>query len=1486
MTSTTKTITVVSDSLQSSAIGDSAVACTAVEHQGRSRGRGKPRRATKAAAKPQGASPPLSTAQVGGSQATPSTRASRRARRKDVATVSTDPEDAGACTTPSTALAASGVCASPVPSGVEAVTDASEFELCSPYESFIARRVKEGLEGLEPEKYNEQFISHVIGELPDPAATVRSYANFCPDMGLSFASCSQSKQRLGLRELPRSLNRPHGVLHDLRDHLLMQLFAYAVVNELDIFDAGGCRKRWLPVLGVFARLKLLLNIRLPRIWVNQPTLPNSPIYGTTQDQGYRRQDQHAEMEFPEVFLPGCGCIHTNRLCEHVYGQGQLVVAIDSAYYFPLAIGNASLPHLFTLSHHYRLAKGKLAQEMAWTTYDDGNLAVCLDQQFDVSYIHIPLPERHIQTPEYLSVATRMASGSPFGTLHAYSVLKWVNEKGIVVEADQPLGCVFTVQQNDQREGAAADFTISSNAVEVIETPACRVHIPQGAIASMLNFGGKRETEIDRAIWQSVNSCAAMDPSMAPAAVAYLKQHYADAIHDARAAVVGAQFRKTVMEVVLSVYVAIVLVMYTIFAERVQSPLLLPALVALGIVIFCAGRSKHTLGHGAPHSRPHPNILVGHQMYGQYWARRAYESFTGLFDTWYLRAYVACSAYSTYLRADLTAQKMYLPSIPNPCRGLLDAFFLCFTFCAVLAVCMLQTWEALFVCFVVIGLWSVAVQVSRCVGGLPSRWTSGEPMSLLHHAWRVFVPAPLVKFRWTKWIVDLATLVGNYACLAGGDDVASFTRHSADMSAVMAVSEAAGYSLTNSVNKYVQDDPDHAEFYSCFPVPMQSAKGFPISVMVMKIGRFLTRAHSSVRQLPEKYRLGRLRDLALCYKAYYGDVPIIRAFVDLWLRVTNTARRKTIPAHLRSEWVLRMERFCVRPESTPMCCDATLEWVTKQYGYQFTIDELLDFENAIRECPYPEDGVIHHPVASIIIKQDTELEVPVAPTRLWSYAAGALLEEAVALFLSTISGPLAPLFALAIGLLETALTSNYFLLAQHIIQALGYVYLGHTPVVLAHFAYNRFGVRNYYRSYSHYSPVDPDTGAPRGRLCLRGRPFQLPPLDSTFEMVVTRGCRTLMEIVPTADLTLEPVGEHHGRVLWGYVVTMRPPVANFATPTDLRVIDGIECEEHSHNAPAPQFIGPGCMDKFVSFTSRCAANGMRALLLRRALARPMPTPVGMQLQKLVIEICHPLRLALRDYHKLKWSMEERFDWWVNRPGVYPANRRVDFTRAFHTLLQQGSTMKKLHVSKTFNKTQLEVKEIPKPRGISALSDELSSLRGPTVQLVAKKVGKLLAPGVYKNLPECIHRVDLVWAKGANPVDLAEISAAVRGHFQHADCTDASAYDKNHWEPILRAADLAWDFYPPWVRRLLKDRQFVSKVMYPTDAEPIKVKSKFEASILTGEPDVSLKNTIIRFADDMLAHAAKDVGANQAPEARCLMFRAVDHEGRPCPLPPRI
>lgn len=1351
--------------------------------------------------------------------------------------------------------------------------------------TFLARRLREVDAGLRPDSYNEHRITEALGDLSDPLGTIMSYACFTPDRELSFSTCPQSKKRLGFHALPRMNDRAHGTLHDLRDHCLLQIFAYAVVNELDIFDAGGCHKRWLPVLGIFQRLNHRTPIFMPKIWVNQPPLPTSPIYGTTQDEAYRRQTSNAIADFPDAFLSGCTCTHTNRLCPHA-NYGYVVVAVDSAYYFPLAIGNAGIPHLFTISHHYRLAKGKLGREMQWTTYNDDTLAVCLDQQPDVMYIHSPLPERHIQTPEYLSVAINRGTYSPFGTIHAYAILQWKNEANIIVEADQPFGVVCSVHENDQREGAAADFTISSTAVEVIQTPGCPVYIPQGACASMLNFSGKKETEIDRAIWQSVNGCAAMDPSMAAAAAAYLKQHYADAIHNARAAVVGAQFRKTVMEMVLALYIALAVVIYTTFRERVDSMFFLPGLVVFGAVLWLAGQSRQSPHYGAPHSRPPPNVLVGHHMYGKYWAQKIYERFTGLFDTWYLRTYIACSAYSTYLNADLMAEKMYLPSIPNPCRGVLDGVFLALAGLTLFMGFFYPSW-ALLVAFVgVLLLWSLCMQLSRIVRWLPSRWRSGEPAALLHHAWRVLAPTAMRAFVWSKWFVDLATLVGNYACLAGGDDVASFTRYAANMDAIMSVSEAAGYALTNSVNKYVQDDPDHAEFYSCFPVPMETKTGFPILVMVMKLGRFLTRAHSSVKQLHDRYRAARLRDLALCYKAYYGDVPIIRAFVDLWLRATMSSRRKTLPAHLRSEWATRMERFCVRPESTPCCADASLEWVCKQYGNQFSIEELLDFENAIRECPYLEDGVIHHPVASIIIKQDTELEVPAPPTKMWRYTGSALIEEAFALILSTISGPLAPVFAIGVGLLETALTGNYFLLAQHILQAFGYVYLGHTPIAIAHLVYNQYGVSNYYRSYSRYDPTDPETGAQRGRLCLRGRPFTMPKLDSTFAMVVTRGNRELMRIEPKADMVVERIGEHCGRNLWGYKVQLRPPTREDPPSIDLSVIDAIECDDRSHNAPAPQFIGPGCMDRFVSFTSRCAANGMRALLLRRGLARPVPTPVGMQLQMLVIEICHPLRVALRDYHKLKWSMEERFDWWVNRPGVYPANRRADFTRAFHTLLQQGSTMEKLHVSKTFNKTQLEVKEVPKPRGISALSDELSALRGPTVQLVAKRVGKLLSPGVYPNLPECIHRLNLVWAKGANPVDLAYIGTAVRGHFQHADCTDASAYDKNHWEPILRAADLAWDFYPPWARKLLADRQFVSKVMYPTHGEPIKVKSKFEASILTGEPDVSLKNTIIRFADDMIAHAAQLHEGQQAPVAERMMFRAVDHEGRPCELPARI
>jgi len=1279
-----------------------------------------------------------------------------------------------------------------VPAGVGIVRpDAPHFRAFAPVPppvpggdlSFFERARLRALRPLQPDRYNEDFLDvHFHAMHADVAA--ETYAELAafqrPAAEVFFTTRGVPPE--GMRALPRaSESHDHPRLHDTREFPLACVLALAAREARAVFDMGGCVKRWRDALCLLARLE----IPLPRIKINAPVLPTDPALGSCEDAAYRRSAAAVALEFPGVFSI-CQCDLTRGPCPD-YRRDDLAVAVDSAYYFRDALWRYTTGGLYTIGHCYRVPTGRLGSaahpEMRWTTYADGQLGVSVGSSVSVQYTHQPLDLRSGQFVDANGHGFALEPClelTPFGTMHAYSCWRW--EAALVLPiVPPPVDVEIFSAVDDQRDGAASMAPVTSRRVVVVSGAHGRFVVPADGATEILALHARthRPAEVAPKIAAIVNNCAAVPTLHAPFAQAWLQRVYENAQADAHSWVFGNATRGLVRHSAQAFVVSCFLVAIVFFDWFY--PFCLAGVAFLLIAAYPALAPSFLLR--VPNGGVAAKVAVTQAEYGV----------------------VVWHAFLRRLGLDL-----------------------------------LSCHRAVAVGLRAVYNWTFApwlVRFDNPHPSVPLEWLAAQCAKL---CCPVRLPGSLMTAWETRgWRFDLAALTRfGYSALAGGDDVLAFSNRTPDR-ATVAVGEMMGYPLTDDSSPL----PEHGDFFSSYAVPMLDGCGERTAVMVMKLGRFLSRANYSVKPVPEKYALSRLYDNALCYERHWGGVPVISAFVRLWKRLATPGGRlpPALPRGLRGEFAARVGRFY--GESRQCVADlASYEWLVDHYGGVFSVSDVIDYEYAIEHCPSLGCDIAH-PVADALMAADTEYRPPVAPGRFVRVCATTVVEELVGFALYALAGVPGAVFTLAVGALEVVLTGRPAFLLQHLLSAGVCLALGSPVAAAAHLAWNltiRPGREHTYRA----------AASPTSRYCSRENAAWPTDFDPTFRCTVKVGNRSVYAVRPTQEWRCEANGVYLGQKLWTYRCRALPggvygsPAAAVHWP----------CSERTHSALSPQRLGPGA-NSAATVSSDCLANVLRGVLLRRAVPRPPPTPVSAFLQRVALAFVHPLRLALRGNDRLLHSdMDARFEWWVNRPGFATAVRRLQLRTAWEELQIWGAHSDELYKSKTFNKKQLELKAAPKPRGISALCDKLSALRGPTTQMVAEEVGKLLAPGVYPTLPGCLLPFDVVWAKGAAPDEMARIVSLVAGTFQFSDGTDASTFDKNHLEPMTRAVELVKPFYPKWARRYMRDRQFFSECRVPTQGPTAFVSYSYEAGMMTGEPDVSLRNTLIRLSTDIVKHSA--------------------------------
>jgi hypothetical protein len=468
----------------------------------------------------------------------------------------------------------------------------------------------------------------------------------------------------------------------------------------------------------------------------------------------------------------------------------------------------------------------------------------------------------------------------------------------------------------------------------------------------------------------------------------------------------------------------------------------------------------------------------------------------------------------------------------------------------------------------------------------------------------------------------------------------------------------------------------------------------------------------------------------------------------------------------------------------------------------------------------------------------------------------------------------------IGFLESALMGwSLFPIIAHLVQALVVWYGGATLGLFTHLAWNYQWT---HKNNGYYTQVT-EAQLSATRVCCPQNPFPDPKtLDPTYSMTVAIGKHKVWTIPATQHYSLEKSAHKHcGQSVWltnKMDIPERKQQPRIGSWEDFAKYP---CRSSSHNAPGAQWLVSGCFAE-PCVLSGCLRNTVLGALHRRAKPSPVvESDVEEAWIKHLLEQNVPLLNYLRSREELLWEPQRLFEWWRDRPGFATEPRKRQLTKAFHEI-QQGIKID-FTEAKTFCKIQMECSsgspmneflpvyepdtpKGPRCRGVTCISDHVAVLRGPITQMVAKLLGPCFAPGAYEQLPGCVHKTNSIWMKGSDPVAMGQILNEAFAGMVYSDGTDASAFDKNHTMATRRAVDLAWEFYPQSTKDILRDIKYVSKTRMTSDVGTMCLTYSQQGGMLSGEPDTSLTNTLIRMALDRIMHSCSPK-VSQQPLPKC-------------------
>lgn len=1262
----------------------------------------------------------------------------------------------------------------------------------------------------------------------------------------SFPPCRNEDGTLNPDEVLAPPPGAHPVLRTAREVLLRRVVAMAVLMDVAIFDAGGCAKRWREVLYDFVRF----GLPLPRIHVNSPTFggasPFSDLIGAGAVCDCKYHTSHAEMQrlFPSVFMSTCSCLmQEDEGCIHRSDCG-LAVAVDSRYYFPGA--DFWLTHLkstirgprggqlqptnpyFVLGHEYRAPAGRCGSEdnpeMSWDQDYEMIYHVCVPEHGQLtSYAHIALGmlEPHHVDP-FGQGFTHQVCGefSPWGTLQAYGMWEVRPVHGTLVDYDGLARRQYSVEKGmDLRSDLQRRTMATSHGAELVVTGAGMnraVLVPQGALATIMGLV-HRQIKTDaypREAANIVNGCCAMPASRASAGVYVLcevAKLYSEALLAATSGHVRRQyFRDLAWKVLLTLWVVWATVWY-LAPEAWMLPIWTPSLLLCGSWVM--------LWYYALPSAI-PDVLDKNSM--QFSTRVKLETI----ETAGHEARRALIGWLRSRRLDFWYATGYITAwLPN---------------------------------FLGMSLWLRRYLARQ---QLPLQHT---PLSLFHHmervrGWRIDIPQ----------FFPTAKQSAGYATIAGGDDVLTGLRALAS-TVLDAAARLVGYSLTlepllTHLSK-VGTPPQHGAFYSAYSVPVEQDGRLKFA-QITKPGRFLARAGYCAKFLLDKYKLARLAAVARGYEGY-ATIPVIGALVQVWTMQAGgcTAR---LPARYRPD--LRY-RFLLSKDTVATA--ETYEWFANHYDV--TVSELYDCEDVILGCP-SRDHDIFHPVLAKMIRVDTEFEVADCPRRpsRYEYVASGMFEEFLRFFMYWTFGPAGGVLSILIGIAEAVIAAAWAPLVMHCVLA-GMAWYAPPLALAAHAAWNASATR---RGDYRLASADQERRCCLGNVEDLNVNLDVPnaarvlpaELDPTVSFEVRLGNTAYVDVQPTEDWTLEQHSEYMGRPVYNYKKKPRKNVSGYSPNNVRKIMLALPCRKKRYDnngrvlvlgarrlgsVVCPDGTGKQGTSGVPTVQLNCVHNGMAAFLLRRGPRRPELHPAAYrEFQRLLIAFMDPLRRVVAAADWQAWSMTERFEWWVSRPGVYTAAAQEQHRRVWDASFVCGTCHREAGQCSHFEKIELSTKPAVKNRGITGLSPLLSVLRGPTTQLVAKTITEWLTGTNYATMAHCKIPLGFHWAKGADAVTLGtQIQEHLEG-FEWSIGTDACEYDKCHLLPALRAVDCVEDSMPPEYRTWLRRVRFRSRVYFPTDEGDIRMTYSYHAGILTGEPNVSMSNTLIRMCLDLWTQAAR-------------------------------
>lgn len=1257
-----------------------------------------------------------------------------------------------------------------------------------------------------------------------------------------------------------------------------------------IFDYGGCAIRWRRVLNDLLRAGCPED-ELPRIHVNAPFRSRSQAQefrGATHDPQY--WDSHADMvaRFPGVFTD-CDCLGSGDapVCPHHVDCTHCVM-VDSVYYLRAclpALAEKYTGRLYTLHHEYHTARGSLSYddgglktEMNWIVENrgvfKGSVAVDAERYTTGSRNHIyeygphwnPHMSGGLLTEGTSTLQVSVQAFQPFGDVHTY-VLGCVSvaAKGTILVPSKQATTVTL--PNDVRAQSLRNITAKTQSVIVMrsETAAGGTEeflIPQGALMDMQRTmsSGYSPQHVGSVAQRVVDACSAIPPDESARSIAYLAYLYPMYVtyHQNMWWRPSASVRFYAILLALSL---IYMVMksgdfFQVFGLDISEfTLLAVSSFALGLVIsfylwysklfalpeellqlpefgprFCAVGDATTLG-AVEASHFHHRVTM--------WSSGFVQVITG----W--------SRWVNWVNG-LVKVRAYLPSKRNATWSALTPAVSVFLIASFFLVLAQGEWTAAF-CFALVAVMMVSLWAAFAICGYGP------------------LPEPHVPhFTYGLNIEELCRATLNnaerlrYTYTFMGDDSLIFGAKPIDGEAFCDKASHTGHKMTiehcgPSVDGVV---------LSAIANPMVY-KGRRVHINTNLPGRLLAKLFTTAKVIPSKWAPGTARGMALCNLAAFGQIPILGS---IWLRVlelTAPEKRKRLPKYFMPEMLQKAGTIAALGTYRSATWDfATLDFWAQRYG--LTYGELIEADAAARTIPALDVDFLH-PAVLRIIQRDTEYQQLSGSLDVMgpSYEYGTTMRDELirsALFL--LSSPVTAAAGIFVGLAEVQMTGTIWPLFFHGISAAVTGVFGVTGLAasaLSHVVCNYLSHHNNVYKSRWYVKRKADLpracvrrrpeidGATRPYECT-ARPYPNYDMEPTAKVSVKLGTTTLFSHKPCCDreVVSRRIGDatvHLTEDTWVEIAGVPAEARKYADCGDLSAIDAIPC---GPPAITPTTVGPH-VGLYPEVERPCIHGSIMALLERRLKAQT-PKQNEEVFALLCYRIVEPIRRYLRGDPLLTGDPHVLFEWWLAR-RQFPEHVRVRLRKA-HILMQtMGWTAEGregIMATKTFLKLEVLLKRLFKSRAITCMDDRWNILIAPAVQRAAELVGDVFKPGRYAELPGAPN-LDLVWLKGGTARQTGEYLHSVALNKPYSLGTDGVSWDGSHTLAQMHNVDVFSEYYPPAVRAMYRNRlhEATSRVNIATRKNPeyVRIATSVHGTLLTGQPDVSLTNSLLRVCVDV-------------------------------------